>query len=57
MPEWYLLIRAAKYLGVAPWELLRQHPKWFFQALQADRAEIAGAEPAEIIEHGAKETR
>lgn len=24
MPDWAILIRAAKYLGVAPWELLDQ---------------------------------
>ena len=57
MPEWYLLIRAAKYLGVAPWELLKQHPRWYFMALQADRAEYEGAKEADIIEHGSVNER
>lgn len=56
MPYWYPLIRAAKYLGVAPWELLQQHPRWYYQALAADRAEAAGSMPPEIIEHGKEAT-
>lgn len=28
MPDYYPLIRAARYLGVAPWELLRQPRVW-----------------------------
>lgn len=27
-PDWYTLIRAARYLGVAPWELLDQPIIW-----------------------------
>ena len=46
------MLRAAKYLGVAPWDLLQQHPKWFYMALQADRADAAGAQEAEVVEHG-----
>ena len=46
MPAWYPLIRAARYLGVAPWDLQEQHPSWFYQALVAERAEIAGAQHA-----------
>ena len=46
MPDWYPLIRAARYLGVPPWELLRQQPKWYFQALQAEKAELAGGQSA-----------
>ena len=27
-PDWYELIQSAKYLGVAPWELLTQARWW-----------------------------
>ena len=39
MPEWYPLIRAARYLGVAPWELLEQQSAWMEYALMAESAE------------------
>ncbi|MBX6770885.1 MAG: hypothetical protein IRY83_04115 [Chloroflexi bacterium] len=38
-PEWYLLIRAARYLGVAPWELARQSSVWRDWALISQSAE------------------
>lgn len=34
LPETYLLVRAAKYLGVAPWELLEQPEYWLYFALE-----------------------
>lgn len=36
MPEWYPLIKAARYLGVAPWELLEQPAIWVDWALLAN---------------------
>lgn len=36
MPEWFRLLRAARYLGVAPWELLRQPLYWQEWALTAE---------------------
>lgn len=38
-PEWYVVIRAAKYLGVAPWELYAQPRVWMDWALDAISAE------------------
>lgn len=38
-PEWYLLIRAAKFLGVNPWELSEQPIGWMQMALEAESAE------------------
>lgn len=39
VPEWYAVIRAAKYLGVAPWELLEQPIIWKEWAVMAENAE------------------
>lgn len=39
MPEWYPLIRAARFLGVAPWVLLEQQSTWLEWALIAGSAE------------------
>jgi uncharacterized protein Usg len=39
-PEWYPLIRAARYLGVPPWELAEQSYVWQEWALAAESAEI-----------------
>ncbi len=39
MPEWYSLIRAARYLHVPPWELAQQHAAWMNMALLAQAAE------------------
>lgn len=39
VPEWYTLIVAAKYLGVAPWDLNNQHPIWQTWAMWAKAAE------------------
>lgn len=35
MPDWYPLMRAARYLGVPPWELLDQPLFWREKALIA----------------------
>lgn len=40
-PDWYWLVRAARYLGVAPWELLERPPIWIELALAAFAAEDA----------------
>ncbi len=42
MPDWYVVIAAAKYLGVAPWDLWRQPAIWARWALIARNAEIDG---------------
>jgi hypothetical protein len=39
MGDWYPVLRAAKYLGVAPWDLLEQNPLWVQWALDAETAE------------------
>lgn len=39
MPDWYELILAARYLGVAPWELAEQPAVWLNWALAARAAE------------------
>jgi hypothetical protein len=44
MPWWYPLLRAARYLGVAPWDLAERPAVWMFRALVAERAEIRAAE-------------
>lgn len=44
VPAWYLLFQAAKYLGVAPWELQEQSIEWYLYALAAISAENEAAE-------------
>jgi hypothetical protein len=44
-PEWYKLIRAARYLGVPSWELARQPVWWVDVAIIAEEAE------AEMMKH------
>ena len=39
-PEWYSHIRAAKYLNVAPWELLERPSVWTSWANMAQDAEF-----------------
>lgn len=39
VPEWYLLVRAARYLGVEPWALENQPTYWMNRALTAESAE------------------
>ncbi len=38
-PDWYPLVRAARYLGVAPWELAERPAAWQNWALTAEAAE------------------
>lgn len=38
-PTWYPLLKAAKYLGVAPWDLAKQPMWWTEIALAARGAE------------------
>jgi hypothetical protein len=38
-PDWYATVQAAKYLEVAPWELLKQSIWWQDKALIAMTAE------------------
>ncbi len=45
MPEWYPLIRAARYLRVAPWELARQPMVWLEMAEVAQASEAEAAVP------------
>ncbi len=39
MPDWYPLIRAARYLGVPPWDLLQRAAVWQTWAIIAEGAE------------------
>ena len=45
MTDWYVLIRAARYLGVAPWDLLDAPIFWYHKALESEGidAEVAEA--------------
>lgn len=45
MLDWYVLIRAARYLQVAPWDLLGQPVYWRHKAIES---EAIDAEVAEI---------
>lgn len=40
LPQWYGLIRAARYLGVAPWELAEKPAIWRDWAVAAESAEV-----------------
>ena len=40
MPDYYPLIRAARYLGVKPWELLEQPKAWMDWASICESAEL-----------------
>lgn len=48
MPEWYPLIRAARYLGVPPWELAQQPRQWMEWAHIAQAAEAGAARGPKI---------
>jgi hypothetical protein len=41
LPDWYITLRAARYLRVAPWELAAQPAIWQEWALTAESAEAA----------------
>lgn len=47
LPDWYPLLRAAKYLGCPPWELYEQSIVWQAWALMAERAEADGVKKPE----------
>ena len=38
-PDWYIVMQVAKYLNVAPWDLLRESIWWTDHALMAMSAE------------------
>jgi hypothetical protein len=40
-PDWYVLMQAAKYLKVAPWDLMKQSIFWRDKALKAIAAETS----------------
>lgn len=44
LPDWYVLIRAARYFNVAPWELAAQPIIWVEYALSAEKAEYDAGE-------------
>lgn len=44
-PWWYGLIRAARYLGVPPWELAQQPVFWREAALACEEAEASALAP------------
>lgn len=46
-PSWYETIRAAKYLGCNPWDLLDQPKCWTQWALAAEGAEAEARQAAE----------
>jgi len=48
MPDWYTLIKAARYLGVAPWELAEQPTEWVAWAYACQSAE-AEAQPRQQV--------
>lgn len=39
VPYWYLVLRAARYLRVAPWELAEMPVYWLYLALESEAAE------------------
>jgi len=47
MPDWYAELQAARYLGVAPWELRRQSIGWTNLALAAMDAEAKATKDRE----------
>lgn len=42
-----MVVRAARYLHVAPWELEEQHALYMWQALEAESAEAAAQKELE----------
>lgn len=51
IPDWYPLLRAAKYLGVAPWELARQPAIWRTWAVMGENAEAKAQEQLAKLRH------
>lgn len=52
MPEWYPLIKAARYLGVAPWELAERSAWWMNIAIDAQMAEAGAQNVEKRVRHG-----
>ena len=48
-PAWYTTIRAARYLGVPPWELEQVSLKWKLRALAAQASEQAAEAQADRV--------
>lgn len=44
VPAWYTLVKAARYLGVAPWDLARKPLWWTHVALASQGAEAHAAQ-------------
>lgn len=38
-PDWYPVLKAARYLGIHPDDLLSRSPVWYYRALAAQWAE------------------
>lgn len=51
-PDWYPLIKAAKYLGVDPWELAARSQAWTNWALAAMTAEAEADESVQNQRQG-----
>lgn len=49
-PTWYRTVKAAQYLGVAPWELEAQPYSWVLKAEVAQDAEERAKKKAEEAE-------
>lgn len=39
-PDYYATVRAARYYGIPPWDLIEQHPVWVEVALLCEGAEL-----------------
>ena len=46
VPPWFQVIKAARWLGVPPWELLTRPPVWMEWALVAETAEATAQRQA-----------
>lgn len=53
VPDWYLLITAARYLGVAPWDLARRPVWWMNIALAAQSAENSASKTRKAMNRNA----
>lgn len=53
MPAWYLLVSAARYLKVAPWDLARQPAWWTNVAIAAQSAENSANKLKRKVGHDA----
>ena len=52
IPDWYVIIKAAKYLGVPPWDLMKQSIFWREKALIAMAAENDARKQKEKLNGG-----